>query len=175
MAAIISTSLLNAQKETFDIATFTRPKGWQRLDTNGMTLLYHSKPNNELTDFCQIFLFPSRDANDDAVKNFQDEWTNHVMRATGATTTPQTQTNKTPDGWTAVSGRADVSQNGMKYTCMLTAVSGYKKEMSFVVNVNAQEYVEDVKVFFESLDLHEPSGSGQLWNGNDTPRKKELQ
>ena len=24
-----------SQTETFDIATFTRPKGWQRLDTNG--------------------------------------------------------------------------------------------------------------------------------------------
>ena len=81
------------------------------------------------------------------------------------------QTKHLTDGL-PISGRADVSQNGMKYTCMLTAVSGYKKEMSFVVNVNAQEYVEDVKVFFESLDLHEPSGSGQLWNGNDTPPEK---
>jgi len=109
MAIVFSTTSLIAQKETFDIATFTRPKGWQRLDTNGVTLLYHSKTNNGLTDFCQIFLFPSRDANDDAAKNFQDDWTDHIMRATGTTTRPQTQTNKTPDGWTAVSGRADVS------------------------------------------------------------------
>lgn len=172
MAIVISTTSLNAQKETFDIATFTRPKGWERLDTNGVTLLYQSKTNNGATNFCQIFLFPSRDANDDAAKNFQDEWTNHIIRATGATTTPQTQTNKTPDGWTAISGRTDVSQNGMKYTSMLTAVTGYKKEMSFVVNVNSQEYVEDVKVFFESLDLHEPAVLGQIWNGNDTPPEK---
>src|SRR6185295_15245044 len=122
---------MTAQKETFDIATFTRPKGWQRLDTSGVTLLYQSKTNNGLTDFCQMFLFPSRDANDDAGKNFQDEWTNHIVRATGTTVTPQTQTNKTPDGWTAVSGRADVSQNGTSYTCMLTAVTGHGKEISF--------------------------------------------
>ena len=172
MAFAISTTSLNAQKETFDIATFTRPKGWQRLDTNGVTLLYHSKTNNGSTDFCQIFLFPSRDANDDAAKNFQDEWANHIMRATGTTTTPQTQTNKTPDGWTAVSGRADVSQKGTSYTCMLTTVTGYKKEMSFVVNVAGQEYVDDVRVFFESLDLHEPVVLGQPWNGSDTPPEK---
>jgi len=155
MAIVFSTTSLIAQKETFDIATFTRPKGWQRLDTNGVTLLYHSKTNNGLTDFCQIFLFPSRDANDDAAKNFQDDWTDHIMRATGTTTRPQTQTNKTPDGWTAVSGRADVSQNGTSYTCMLTAVTGHGKEMSFVVNVAGQEYVDDVRVFFESVDLIE--------------------
>ena len=151
MAAIISTSLLNAQTETFDIATFKRPNGWQRLDTNGVALLYHSKTNNGLTDFCQIFLFPSRDANDDAAKNFQEEWANHIMRATGTTTTPQTQTNKTPDGWTAISGRTDVSQNGTKYTCMLTAVTGHGKEMSFVVNVAGQEYVDDVRFFLRVL------------------------
>ncbi len=172
MATVLSTTLLQAQKETFDIASFTRPKGWERLDTNGVTLLYHSTTSNGLTSFCQIFLFPSRDANDDAAKNFQDEWTNHIMRATGITTIPQTQTNKTPDGWTAISGRADVSQNGMKYTCMLTAVTGYKKEMSFVVNVDGEEYVDDVTVFFESLDLHEPVVLGQVWNGNDTPPEK---
>jgi hypothetical protein len=172
MAIVISTTSLNAQKETFDIATFTRPKGWQRLDTNGVTLLYQSKTKNGLTDFCQIFLFPSRDANDDAAKNFQDDWTNHIMRATGTTVTPQTQINKTPDGWTAVSGRTDVSQNGTNYTCMLTAVTGHGKEMSFVVNVAGQEYVDDVRVFFESLDLHEPAVIGQPWNGNDTPAEK---
>src|SRR4051812_41644145 len=95
--SLLMTIVLTAQKETFDIATFTRPGGWQRLDTNGVTLLYQSKTNNGATNFCQIFLFPSRDANNDAAKNFQDEWTNHIIRATGATTTPQTQTNKTPD------------------------------------------------------------------------------
>jgi len=172
MAIVISTSSLSAQKETFDIATFTRPTGWERLDTNGVTLLYHSKTNNGATDFCQIFLFPSRDAIDDAVKNFQDEWTNRIIRATGTTTTPQTQTDKTPDGWTAVSGRTDVSQNGMHYTCMLTAVTGHGKEISFVVNVAGQEYVDEVRAFFDGVELREPVVSGQLWNGNDTPPEK---
>jgi len=172
IATVISTTLLQAQKETFDIASFIRPKGWERLDTNGMTMLYHSKTNNGLTSFCQIFLFPSRDANDDATKNFQDEWNGRIVKATGTTVNPQTETDKTPDGWTAVSGRTDVSQNGMKYTCMLTAVTGYGKEMSFVVNIAGQEYVNDVQVFFQSCDLRKPEVLGQLWNGNDSPPEK---
>jgi hypothetical protein len=172
MATVVSTTLLQAQKETFDIATFTRPKGWERLDTNGVTLLYQSKTANGLTSFCQIFLFPSHDANDDAAKNFQDEWANHIVKATGTTVTPQTQTDKTPDGWTAVSGRADVSQNGVNYTCMLTAVTGHGKEMSFVVNIAGQDYVDDVRVFFEGCDLRKPEILGQVWNGNDTPPEK---
>src|SRR5262249_5681192 len=55
---------------------------------------------------------------------------------------------------------------------LLTAVTGFKKEMSFVVNVSGQEFVDDVKVFFESVDLHEPAVLGQLWNGNDAPPEK---
>jgi hypothetical protein len=94
-----------------------------------VTLLYHSKTNNGLTDFCQIFLFPSRDANDDAA-NFRIVGQSYHAGHWHNITIPQTQTNKTPDGWTAVSGRADVSQNGTSYTCMLTTVTGYKKEMS---------------------------------------------
>ena len=172
MASIISAVTLQAQTETFDIASFIAPKGWQRVDSNGVVAFFNSKTNNGLTSFCQIFLFPSRDANDDASKNFQDEWTVRIMRSTGAKSIPQTQTDKTTDGWTAVSGRADISQNGITYTCMLSAITGHGKEMSVVVNVAGQEYVNEVQVFFEHLDLRAPVITGNVWNGNDTAPDK---
>lgn len=160
---------IHAQSENFDIATFIRPKGWERIDSNGVVLLYHSKTSNGLTSFCQILLFPSREANDDAAKNFNDEWMGRVMRPTGINMIPQTQTEKTPDGWTAVTGRTDISQNGINYTCLLSAITGHGKEMSVAVNVAGQEYTEDIQLFFEHLDLRAPAITGQLWNGNDTP------
>jgi len=47
------------QTETFDIASFVAPQGWQRVDSNGMILFQDYKTANGLNSFCQIFLYPS--------------------------------------------------------------------------------------------------------------------
>jgi hypothetical protein len=52
---------------------------------------------------------------------------------------------------------------------MLAAITGYGKEMSVVVNVTGQDYADDVKVFFEHLDIRKPEITGNVWSGTDEP------
>src|ERR1700730_2607545 len=72
-----------AQKEKFDIASFTPPKGWQRIDSNGIILFFDSKTVTGGTAFCQIFLYPSRQSNGKALSDFESEWANRVTKPTG--------------------------------------------------------------------------------------------
>src|SRR5688572_11351113 len=94
------------QTEKFDIASFIPPPGWQRLDSNGVLAFHDERTANGQTSFGQIVLFPSRVSNSTPAKNFEQEWNERVTRTTGAKTKPVTQTEKTPDGWTVVTGTA---------------------------------------------------------------------
>src|SRR6185295_6159171 len=109
---------LNAfsQTEKFDIATFIPPKNWQRIDSNGIVCFLNERTTNGLTSFCQLFLYPSRASSDDASKNFNEEWNAKVIKTTGSTTKPVTQTEKTPEGWTVVTGSVNITQQNITYT-----------------------------------------------------------
>jgi len=169
MAFIISAVTSCAQKESFDLVSFTRPKGWKRFDSNGTVVIADAKQLNGKTSFCQFLLYPSQPASNDATKNFQDEWANRVMSVNNVTVTPQPQIEKTSDGWSVASGQTKIDLGVLNFTCMLVAITGYGKEMSFVVNVTGQEYADDVKVFFENLDMRKPEIIGSVWNGKDEP------
>src|SRR5262249_40755145 len=80
-----------SQTENFDIASFVAPKGWQRIDTNGVLAFIDTKTSNGLTSFCQIYLFPSYQSSSTPEKNFETEWTNKVTRITNNNAKPLTE------------------------------------------------------------------------------------
>src|SRR5438270_12390766 len=80
-----------AQKETFDIATFTPPKGWQRIDSNGVIGFYDSKLIGTGTAFCQLFIYPSNMSTGNSMDDFNSEWNKHVVSVSSFTGKPSTQ------------------------------------------------------------------------------------
>src|ERR1051325_10138977 len=105
---ILLTTLLFAQTEKFDIASFVPPPGWQRLDSNGKLVFLNSKTANGLTSFCQILLYPSHTTAGNATKDFTNEWNDRIVKATGYKNKPRTETQKSPDGWNVVTGYANI-------------------------------------------------------------------
>ena len=162
IATILSMTDICAQKEKFDIASFIPPKGWQRLDSNGMVLFQNIRTNNGSTRFCQIFLFPSLASTGDPAKDFASEWNRIVVRATHTQQNLTTETQKTPDGWIETTGYANVQQQGITYTCMLVSISGFGKVMSVMVNVAGQEFMGEVQLFFNNMDMRAPVVLGDL-------------
>lgn len=147
-------TFLAAQTETFDIATFTPPTGWQRIDSNGVVAFFDSKTANGLTSFCQIFLYPSRRSSGNASTDFKTEWNLKVTQPARTNKKPKTQTEKTPDGWNIVTGYANLTQPGLTYTCMLMTATGFGKTMSVLVNIAGKDYVTVVDQFFKDLELN---------------------
>ncbi len=142
-----------AQKESFDLASFTSPKGWTRIDSNGVMGFQDYRVKNDQTTFCQILLFKSRASKENAQKNFEDEWIHRVANRSQEVGIPKTETVKSPDGWTAVTGFANITQQGITYTCLLVTVSGFDRLMSVVINMAGQDYAADVQNFLGSFDL----------------------
>src|SRR4051794_33771365 len=121
-SSLLLAAVAFAQTEKFDIATFTPPAGWQRIDSNGMVAFLDSKTNNGLTSFCQIFLYPSHPSSGNAENDFRLEWDNRIANPTKTTALPKTETTRTPEGWTVTKGYANVSQFNITYTSILVTV-----------------------------------------------------
>jgi hypothetical protein len=172
IAGIISAISVYSQKEKFDIATFIPPKGWQRIDSNGVLLFQNMKTTNGRTSFCQIFLFPSQTSSGDPTQDFSGEWNRHIARLTGSRENPKTETEKTPDGWTQTSASTNIRQQGITYTSALISVSGFGKQMSFVINFAGQDYMNEVQVFFKNMDMRAPYITGDLQSGDKPPETR---
>ncbi len=139
-----------AGKETFDIATFTAPPGWERVALPG--LLSFRTPSNQY-GAAQIFLFPSQPSAGSPRANFEAEWARLVTAPLGPVPVPQLNTEQTPDGWTAVSGAANVSRQGASLVVLLVTATGFDRMMSIVVHFAGQEQVAAVDQFFKQLEF----------------------
>ncbi|HEX2627795.1 MAG TPA: hypothetical protein VHM26_02245, partial [Chitinophagaceae bacterium] len=150
---LIPAVMLFAQTEKFDIASFTPPQGWQRVDSNGVLLFQDTKTDNNQLRFCQIYIYPSQTANTNKNKDFENAWNTLVASVTGSKKKPKTTAEKTPDGWTATSGADNMSVKGINYTAMVTSVSGFGRVMNILVNIAGEEYAAAVDNFFRHLEF----------------------
>ena len=152
-AVLILITASFAQSQKFDIASYLPPKGWQQLDSNGKRGFFNAKNDGQSTRFCQILLYPSRKSSGTPQKDFDEEWNGKIVKVTGSKTKPGTQTKRSPEGWTVITGYANIPQQGTTYTCILTCYSGFGKEMSVLVNIAGEEYLPMVDQFFKSFVL----------------------
>jgi hypothetical protein len=148
-----------AQTESFDIARFIPPQGWQRIDSNGVVLFHDHRESNGQTTFCQLFLFPSRESNNTAEKNFEEEWDGRVVKATGTKERPTIETGNTPDGWTVTRGHANINQQGVTYTCILYTISGFNRVISILANLAGEDYLAVITGFLNTLELNSKATS----------------
>ena len=152
LVTVLFATVAIAQKEKFDIASFVPPKGWQRMDSNHIILFMDSKTVNGQSKFCQLFLYPSKPTTGNAKSDFDFEWNYKVVQLTGTKEKPTVETGNS-DGWEVTTGYANINHSGIVFTCMLVTATGFGREMSVLVNVVGQEYMQDVQNFLNEFDL----------------------
>ena len=141
-----------SQKVKFDIASFKPPKGWQRIDSNGVVAFFDSKNTGGGTTFCQLFVYPSRISAGNTSTDFENEWNQLVVRPTGSNGKPKTETVKA-DGWDVTTGYSNINHAGITFTCMLVTATGFGREMSVLANLAGQDYMQQVQNFLNEFDL----------------------
>ena len=140
------------QKTKFDIASFSPPKGWQRIDSNGVVAFFDTKAVSGGTTFCQLFIYPSKVSAGNASTDFENEWNQLVVRPTGFNGKPNKEVSEA-DGWEITSGYSNINHAGITFTCMLVTATGFGREMSVLVNVAGQDYMQQVQSFLNEFDL----------------------
>jgi hypothetical protein len=137
---IFSTTIVVAQKESFDLITYTPPKGWKKEVTENITsyTIIDKKTNN----WCQVGIVKSAASKGNIDADFDSEWQDLIVRNYKITEAPKLNEIEETDGWKIKAGGGNfIFNNSNTAMALLTTASGYNRCMSIVATTNNQDYL----------------------------------
>ena len=145
-------SLTAQQKLTFDLATYTVPSGWQKVNATSSAIGY-AITNNQKGTYAQLAIYASTTSKGSLQSDFESEWQELIVKTYRPLTTPQLTPAEMREGWSAQAGVAPFEFNGAQSAAMLVTSSGYGRCMSIVVLTNTSDYEQEIQKFLEGVDL----------------------
>ena len=140
-----------AQKQTFDVTTYTIPKGWKKQPAE--SAVQFSKEDAAKGTYCIITLYKAVPGTADSKENFDLAWASVVKEMVTVSSAPEMQPSATENGWEVQSGYAPFEKEGEKGIALLVTASGYDKMVNLVILTNTDAYEKDMTLFIESINL----------------------
>jgi hypothetical protein len=161
---IFCTTIVAAQKENFDLITYTPPKGWKKEVTENITTytIIDKKTNN----WCQIGIVKSTASKGNVDADFESEWQDLAVRNYKVTEAPELNEIQETDGWKIKTGGANFIFNNSKVMALLTTASGYNRCMSIIATTNNQVYLTNIEALLASVEMEKPAVSAEQTNTN---------
>ncbi len=147
-------SSLAQSSETFDIATFQPPKGWNKQASQSSIQI--STEDKAAGTYCLITLFKSIPGTANSTKNFDSAWQTVVKGIVTVSTAPQMASPVNENGWEIQSGFSPFEKGGEKGIAMLVTGSGFGKMVNVLILTNTQAYEQNITGFLESINLKKP-------------------
>ena len=149
----LSLSLFAQAPETFDIASFRVPKGWNKQAEPYAVKISTSAGD----DFCLITLFRSLSSLGTSNQDFKGAWETIVKDSVTPSSAPQMAPVENKDGWAILSGFAPFEKDGSKGVAVLVTATGYGLMVNAMVLTNTQAYQADIAAFLDSIVLKKPA------------------
>src|SRR5262245_52231078 len=130
-----------AQKENFDLASYTPLKGWKKV-TKPQAVQF-TKEDAAKGIYCMITLYKSTDAGEDAKNNFDLSWEALVKEQFDANATPEMLQPAADDGWQVQTGYASFDKEGIKGIALLVSSTGYSKLINALIITNSDTYEKE--------------------------------
>ncbi len=138
------------QTETFDIATFSPPKGWQKEDKQSGMVYSHVDSTGK---FSVIIIFASTTGTGDVAKDFKSEWNELAVKKYAADANPTTEKAQTSDGWKTLTGASLIKIEGTDAYIVLTVFNGFGRRISVLSTLNDKAYLAQIDTFLGSVKL----------------------
>ncbi len=153
----LSVNSLAQAAETFDIATFQPPKGWNKqTGRDAVQFSVEDKGN-----YCLIMLFKSVPGLSSPKENFDAAWSTIVKETVTISNTPQMFPADTKGEWQLAGGFAPFEKNGEKGVAVLYTATGFGKMVNAIVLTNTQAYEAATTAFLESISFKKPASASQ--------------
>ncbi len=137
-----------AQKQSFDIVSFSPPDGW----TKELKEDFVSFSRIDGASWSQIAIYKSRQSSgnieEDALKDWQD-----IVLAVHTVENEDKTTAKSAEGWQVMSYSGVWQYNGANVATLLTVYSNNKICVSVLCNATAKPYLKDYQTLISSLNL----------------------
>jgi hypothetical protein len=159
-----------AQKETFDIITYSPPAGWKKEVTEN--IIIYTGINNTNKTWCRIGIVKSTVSKGNIEVDFESEWQGLVVKNYKPADVPKLNAVHETDGWKIKEGITKFKFNNADALAMLTTISGFDRCASIVITTSSQDYLKDIDVFLTSVEYKkmksatQPASTGN--NGDNT-------
>ncbi|MGG9960541.1 hypothetical protein [Ferruginibacter sp. SUN106] len=161
-----------AQKASFDIVSYTPPKGWKKeVKENFTSFTITDKKTN---GWCQISIVKSTTSKGDIEKDFESEWQELVVKSYKVTDAPQGNEVQEAEGWKIKAGAGKFIFNNSNAMVLLTTMSGYNRCVSIVSTTSNQCYIKDIEDLLASLDLKKPDTTSTAQTQTDVSDNKSI-
>lgn len=158
-----------AQSETFDISTYTAPKGWKKAKTESS--VQFSKEETAKGTYCIITLLKAVQGTASAKDNFDAAWESVVKEMVTVAGKPEMQTPVKEDGWEAQSGYSQFTSEDTKGIAMLVTTSGFGQMVNIIILTNSDAYESDISAFLGSMSFTKKQNAGVK---TETPPSKQV-
>lgn len=152
-----SLTYVTAQKENFDLSSYTPPKSWKKQSAE--TAVQFTKEDAAKGTYCMITLFKAVQGSTSSKENFEMAWTSIVKEMVTVANAPEMQAPATENGWEAQSGFAPFEKDGNKGVVILVTSTGFEKMVNIVIMTNTDAYEKDMTAFLESVVLKKPAAA----------------
>jgi hypothetical protein len=154
LMSLMRPATIIAQQETFDIASFSPPKGWKKQVSENA--IQFTKEDAAKGAYCAITLFKSLPGTGDAKGNFDAAWSTVVKEMVPVSAAPTMQPAAAENGWEVLSGYSAFESDGAKGVVVLVTSSGFEKMVNAIIITNTDVYEKNVSDFLESIRLKQP-------------------
>ena len=150
VVAMVPVSLF-AQKETYDLITYSPPKEWKK-EVKENSLLY-TTVNKKNNSWCQVGILKSTTSKGSIDKDFDSEWQELVAKQYHPAGKPQLTEVQEANGWKVLAGVGKFVFNKSDAIVMLTTASGNDRCVSIVSVTNSQDYISQIETLLNSVEL----------------------
>jgi len=140
--------------ETFDLATFQSPTGWNKQSKGGVLIFNTS--NQQKGTYAMIMLYASGQSSGNAKSDFENDWQQFIAGQLEVKNKPQLEPAKTVEGWQSITGGAAFENNIGTSAVILNTFSGYGKSFSVASVFNSEDYLPAIEAFSLSVELRKP-------------------
>lgn len=148
---LMTSIVVFAQKQTFDVVSYTLPKGWQQQQNEGGIQL--SIIDKNTGSYAIAVITKAAASNASANKNFNSQWTALVKSTVNTSSEPIMEKPAVDNGWDIVSGTANYTDGANKGAATLLCATAYGQTVSVVLMVNSQQYQNELLALINSLEL----------------------
>ena len=139
-----------AQTETFDVTTYTPPKGWTKNTKEGVVT--YTTSNTKTGTFCMLAIYASTVSTGDAQKDFTGQWNEVAVLPYKAAANPKTEISKA-DGWNVINAASLIKLDSIDAFIVLTVFSGYGKVVSILTAANDQSYAKNTDDLLATIKI----------------------
>lgn len=161
LGLLLINTLAFAQKETFDVVSYTLPKGWQKQQVDGGVQLFIT--DTKTGGYAIAVVTKSMPSSGSADNDFKNQWKSLLVNTLSSITEPVMIAPEQDNGWEIYSGNGNYVDRTIKGLATLITATDQKQTVAVVLMTNTQQYQNDLLEFINSLELAKSSQ-------NDTTR-----